>query len=96
MTEVMERKTTTTRALYDVVSDYIDCNRHSRNVNERWLCISLTPLLGVIDSVMNRSKLSEETRKLVAEFRAAEIQKEIAVKRREIEVLERDLKTTAL
>jgi uncharacterized small protein (DUF1192 family) len=92
----MERKTTTARMLYDTMTAYIDDHKHSRDVSERWLGSVLEPLLGTISGVMNRGSPNEANRKAVAAFRAAEIEKEIADKRKEIERLERDLKTTAL
>jgi hypothetical protein len=90
-----EKKPTNCRALYETLTDYIDSNRYSRDTTERWLCSNLEPLLKTLSSVMS-SRLSEPDKKAVAAFRAAEIAAEIATKRKEIERLERDLKTTAL
>lgn len=90
-----ERKSTTLRQLYETVTAYIDDNKHSRDTCERWLCSILEGILGRLSSVLS-SRLSEPDRKAVAEFRASEIASEIAAKRKEIERLERDLKTTAL
>lgn len=91
MDMVSERKATTVRMLYEDVTAYMDNNRHSRDVNERWLCSLLEPMLSTISAVMN-NRLSNKLP--VAEFRAAEIEKEIASKRKEIERLERDLVST--
>ena len=91
MDMVAERKTTTVRVLYEAVTAYIDDNKHSRDVNERWLCSILEPMLSTISGVMNNRVANKLP---IAEFRAAEIEKEIASKRKEIERLERDLVST--
>jgi hypothetical protein len=90
--QAAERKVTTARSLYETTADYINSNRHSRDVNERWLCAILEPMLGTISGVMN-SRPPEMDKQSIATFRAAEIEKEIASKRKEIERLERDLAT---
>lgn len=95
MDVAMVRKTTTVRALYEAVTAYIDDNKHARDVNERWLCGILEPMLGLIGGVMN-SRPRDIDKSAIAAFRAAEIEKEIASKRKEIERLERDLVSTKL
>lgn len=95
MTMAAERKSITARMLYETVTAYIDDNKHSRDVNERWLCSVLEPMLGIFSGVLN-SRVPEKDRPAVAAFRAAEIEKEIAGKRKEIERLERDLVSTKL
>ncbi len=91
----VERKMTTARSLYETVTDYIDDNKHARDVNERWLCSLLEPMLGLISSVMN-NRPRDGDKSAIAAFRAAEIEKEIAGKRKEIERLEQDLVSTKL
>lgn len=91
MDMAVERKPTTIRTLYDTVTSYIDDNKHSRDVNERWLCSILEPMLATFSGVLNNRVANKLP---IAEFRAAEIEKEIASKRNEIERLQRDLAMT--
>jgi hypothetical protein len=89
--EIMEeRKLTTIRTLYETVTRYVDDNRRSGDVNERWLCAILEPMLGTISGVMNTKPRNEDLA-AIQSFRAREIEKQIAEKRSEVERLERDL-----
>lgn len=67
-----------------------DC-AHSRSVEERWLCTFLQPALDAACEVGD-AHLNPENRASANAFRAAEIEKELDRKRRDIEALERDLK----
>jgi hypothetical protein len=84
------RRMATARILYDTVTEYIDGNRHSRDVNERWLCATLEPFLVRISGVMN-SRPTIADLPAIAAFRAAEIEKQVSDKRSELARLERDL-----
>jgi hypothetical protein len=95
MDKATERKRTNLRALSETMADYIDGAKYSSDTAERWLCSVLEPFRVTMHSVLS-NRLSEPDRKSIAEFRAAEIAKDIAAKRKEIERLERDLATTKL
>lgn len=86
----MERSVTNCRALYEAVTAYIDSNKHSRDVAERWLCSVLEPRLGTISAIMN-SRPRADDQPAIEAFRASELAKEISSKRSELERLERDL-----
>jgi hypothetical protein len=57
----------------------------------RWLAAILQPVLDAACEVGN-SRLSTENQKDINAFRAVEIEKELERKRKDIDVLERDLK----
>lgn len=87
-----ERRKTTARTLYETVTSYIDDNKHSRDVAERWLCSVLEPSLSMISGVLNNRPRPIDL-PAISSFQAAEIEKQIEAKRKEIQNLERDLKT---
>lgn len=91
----VERKTTTARTLYETVTAYIDDNKHSRDVAERWLSSVLEPRLGTISAVMNGRPRADD-QPAIETFRAAEIQEQIKAKQRELATLEADLEATKL
>jgi len=86
-----ERKTTTARSLYEAVTAYIDDNKRSRDVAERWLCSVLEPRLGTISAVMN-SRPRADDQPAIEAFRAAEIQEQIKTKQGELAALEASLR----
>jgi hypothetical protein len=85
-----QRQRMTTRDLYERVKRYIDDNEHSNDVNVRWLCTTLEPILLRIGHIMN-DRAPEGDKQAIAAFRSAEIEAEIANRRKDIERLERDL-----
>lgn len=86
-----ERKRTTIRVLYDTVTSYVDDNKRSNDVAERWLCSILESMLATLSGVLtSRPKPADQP--AIAAFQAAEIERTISAKRKEIEGLERDLK----
>lgn len=90
MTAEVERNITP----YDLctfLDRFITGNARSRDVDERWLASELKPVLEIAAEVRN-AILKPENRAKVNVFRAAELEAEIEKKRRETEVLERDLK----
>lgn len=87
----LERKRTTARTFYETMTAYIDDNKRSSDVAERWLCSTLEPLLGSLSGVMNNRPRPADL-PAIASFQAAELAARISEKKREIEVLERDLK----
>lgn len=86
-TEARARLTLAT--LIDTLDRFISDNSHSRDVEERWLCSVLAPTLQLTREASSR--LGPENKAKVNEFRATEIEKELQAKRRETEILERDL-----
>lgn len=88
-----ERKATTTRTLYETVTAYIDDNKQSRYVAERWLCSVLDPKLATISAIMNSLPRADD-QPSIESFRAAEIQEQINSKKRELAALEADLEAT--
>jgi hypothetical protein len=70
---------------------YADRQRTARDVDERWLCTLLTPVIAAAQQVRN-SRLSEEHKKARDAFRAEEVEKEIVSKRREMQALESQLR----
>lgn len=82
----------TTHELCCFLDRYIDRKEHSGDVDERWLAKYLATFRAAADEVRN-NRLGPGTRAQVNAFRASEIEKELAEKRRQMEVLERDLKT---
>jgi hypothetical protein len=89
----MERKAVTARALYEAVREYIDSNKHSRDVAERWLCSVLEPQTATISAIMNNHPRADDQPAIEA-FRAAELQEQIKAKQRELATLEADLEAT--
>lgn len=75
--------------LIDTLDRFISDNSHSRDVEERWLCAVLASTLQLTREA--RSRLGPENKAKVNAFRADEIEKELQAKRRETEILERDL-----
>lgn len=90
--KVEERKRTNTRALYEAVTRFIDDNRHSNDVNVRWLSSLMEPNLPRICDIMN-NRVPKTDKEAIAAFRSAEINAEIASRRKDIERLESDLAT---
>jgi predicted RNA-binding protein with EMAP domain len=86
-----EYKPTTTHELYHAVEKFISDHRGSRDLDERWLADVLKSILPLISEVRN-SRLSPDNRAAVHSFRALEIEEALQTKRREMEILERDLK----
>lgn len=83
----------TPRQFYDHISRFADDNGASRDPDMRWLASKVEAWRPLVANVMN-SRLDPAERAEAKAFRAAEIEKEIADKRRELERLERDLKVT--
>jgi len=81
----------TTYKLAEAIRNFCNHNRHSRNVNDRWLADYLLPVHETICAVGN-NKLREADIKSLKAFRTAELERQIEEKRREAEKLERDLK----
>lgn len=79
------------RQLADTIDRFISDNRHSRDVDMRWLASYFAPILTMLGEAISQRGLGPEMRKLVDAFRAKEIEGEMANKRRELEILERDL-----
>jgi hypothetical protein len=86
-----ERKRTTVRTLYETVTVYIDDNKRSSDVAERWLCSALESMLVTISGILKSRPVPADLPAIEA-FQAAEIEAQIGAKRKEIENLERDLK----
>jgi hypothetical protein len=80
----------TARDLYDHISRFADDNASSRDVDMRWLASKMEAWRPLVADVMN-SRLGPAERVEVNVFRAAEIEKELEVKRREVNILERSL-----
>lgn len=91
MDEPKEYRRTTIRDLIDTTRKYMDDNRSSRDVNERWLADYLIPVWKVMAEVGN-NRLGDTNKSCVQAFRAAELEAEIDKKRQETEGLERELK----
>ena len=91
MSEVQEYRRTTIRELIDTMRKYMDDQRHSRDVNERWLVDYLIPVWKVAAEVGN-GRLGETSKAAVQAFRALELEDEISKRRKETENLERELK----
>ncbi|OAF05490.1 hypothetical protein AYJ54_00865 [Bradyrhizobium centrolobii] len=89
--DAQEYKPMTTHELIRHLQRYQGDKSHSSSVDERWLATAIQSALDMACEVCN-SKLCPESRKAVNEFRAAEIEKELDRKRRDIDALERDLK----
>lgn len=91
MDQVMERKTTTIRTLLETMKNYMDDNRHSRDVNERWLSDYLIPIWKTVAEVGN-ARLTEANSGAVDSFRADELREQIRIKKSEAQRLEEELK----
>jgi len=81
----------TTNELIRALQRFQDEAAHSGSVEIRWLCAVIQPALDAACEVGN-SRLGPENRKGVNEFRAAELEREIERKRKDTELLERELK----
>lgn len=79
------------RQLYDHMDRFQSDNSHSSDVNCRWLSTMIDGWKATVAQVMN-IRLEPENVVLVNAFRASELEKQIADKRREVERLERDLR----
>lgn len=91
MNAATEAPDITTHELCNALERYINRKEHSNDVDERWLAHYLTTFRAVALEVRN-SRLGPGAKAQVNAFRAAEIEKELQDKRRQMEVLERDLK----
>lgn len=89
---VEEYRPMNVRQLYDHLSRFEGDNDHSNDVDCRWLASVVKAWMPLVAEVMN-SRLGPEAHNQVNAFRAAEVEKELERKRREVDVLERDLKT---
>ncbi len=81
----------TTNELCNFLDRYIERKESSGDVDERWLAHYLTTFRAAAREVRS-SRLGPGAKAQVDAFRAAEIEKELQDKRRQIEVLERDLR----
>jgi hypothetical protein len=84
-------RTMTTHEFIAALQRFQHDAEHCNAVEVRWLGKALQPTLDAACEVGN-SRLGPENRKAVNDFRAAELEKEIDRKRRDMEILERDLK----
>lgn len=91
MSEVIEHRSKTANELCNFLDTFISDNARSRDLDNRWLADFLKSVLPACREVRNNN-LSPETREKVNAFRALEIEEEMTRKRRELEILERDLK----
>lgn len=88
-----EAKSMSPQDLYHSMRRFIDDNQHSRSVDHRWLSKHIGESILEDVAEVGNGKLPPITREKVNAFRAKEIAAEIERKRREMDVLERDLKT---
>lgn len=87
----MEQRSKTANELCNFLDQFISDNSRSPNVDDRWLADYLKTALPMCREVRNNN-LGPATRAKVNAFRALEIGEEMTRKRRELEILERDLK----
>ncbi len=80
--------------LIETIRTYVNSHRHSRYTEERWLCTYLEPVVKLIQQIHDR-RLSDENKRAVGKFRAAELEEQIASKRKEAAALETELKKYA-
>lgn len=80
----------TTRELTDALEKYMRSNSHSNDVDERWFCEYLKPIHAIARQVVSGAMTPNNAAQRDA-FRASEVRKQIDDKRRELEVLQRDL-----
>lgn len=81
----------TVQELVRAIQKFSSDNERSNVVENRWLTHALAPAIEMLCEVGN-SRLGPENRAAVNAFRAAEIERELERKRKDIEALERDLK----
>lgn len=74
----------------DTIQGYISSNHHSRAAEQRWLCTVLEQITETIAQV-RVGRLSDENKREVGKFRAAELTEQIAAKRKETAALESEL-----
>lgn len=77
--------------LCEALERFASDNTHSRDLDDRFLAAQLDGILTIARQVRNNN-LGTELRKEVNAFRAKEIETEMADKRRQLDVLERDYK----
>jgi aspartokinase-like uncharacterized kinase len=92
---VKERQVVTVQQLYSQLAEFIHSNMYSSDRSVRWLADELKNNALVIVAEVGNMKLSEENQAKVRNFHAAELQKQLEEKRREVDRLERDLKTVS-
>lgn len=78
------------RQLAEHIRTFINDQRHTHFVQNRWLANSLEPVINTVYAVANYN-LTPEMSTAVNAFRAAELQKQIEDKRNEASALEREL-----
>jgi hypothetical protein len=76
--------------LIETIRTYVNSHRHSRYTEERWLCTYLEPVVKLVQQIHDR-RLSDENKREVGKFRAAELAEQIAAKRKETAALESEL-----
>lgn len=76
--------------LVETIRAYTAENRHAHLVERRWLCSVLEPLIGFVEQVRT-CRLTDENKRDIIKFRAAELEAQIANKRSETAALEREL-----
>jgi hypothetical protein len=88
-----ERKQMTPAGLCDAIERFMSDNARSHDLDNRWLAREMEAALAIARAVRNGGRLEPELKARVNAFRIMEIEAEMSRKRRELDVLESDLKT---
>lgn len=88
-----ERKQMTPGMLCTAIENYMSSNCHSHDLENRWLAKELEGALAIARAVRNGGRLEGDLKERVNAFRIQEIEAEMSRKRRELDVLESDLRT---
>lgn len=91
MSEVMCAPTLTAAGLADQIEIYIRSHKHNIDPTERWFAAYLGEVNKIAIQIY-RDQLHPGYKRLVGEFRLAEIEKERAAKQNEILLLEQEAK----
>lgn len=91
MADAEQYRPMTARQLYDHMRRFADDGGRSGEDEVRWLASKVSAFVATVAAVMN-SRLEPDQRTEANAFRAAEIEKELEGKRREVDRLEQSLK----
>lgn len=87
------RKQMTVSGLCEAIERFMSDNARSNELDHRWFAKELEPIQKIALAVRGGGRLDPDLKERVNAFRVLEIEAAMSSKRRELEVLESDLKT---